>query len=330
MAYTLYNNDGSVLVTLSDGQVDSISTSLDLIGKNLNNYGEYLNNNLLKLLTNFAATNENSPRSPKIGQLWYNKTSGKLVVYNGVAFVSAYGTHVAGTQPLSTSTGDLWYDTVNSQMFIWNGSSYKLIAPSVSAIYGKFGIEPPPVPILSNGTNIPQRVGVMYSYGASAGFITSTTFTMNTASSVTYLGINSPTAVVNGVTLFDDLDIKGNLYLRGNIKTPNTTLSSVYNITPFNDPQDSGASTSTRNARIIDGNNAIRFDLKKLFPVETISTLSQVAYALGSEVRVLCSFNTITSVRRFKLQELIPGSPNWEPLNIYYNTWTSIHNNIVI
>jgi hypothetical protein len=330
MAYTLYNNDGSVLVTLSNGQVDTVSTSLDLIGKNLNNYGEYFNNNLLKLLTNFASTNENSPRSPKIGQLWYNKTSGKLVVYNGVSFVSSYGTHVSGTQPLTTSTGDLWYDTVNSQMFIWNGSGYKLIAPSVSGIYGKFGIEPPASAILSAGTNIPQRVGVVYSYGVSAGFVTSNTFTMNTASSVMYLGINSTTNVVNGITLFNDLDVKGDLYLRGNVKTPNTTLSSVYNITPFGDTQDVSASTSTRNSRIINGNNSIRFDLKKIFPVETISTLSQTAYLLGSEVRVLCSFNTTTSVRRFKLEELIPGSPNWEPMNIYYNTWTSINNNIVI
>jgi hypothetical protein len=153
---------------------------------------------------------------------------------------------------------------------------------------------------------------------------------MNTASSVMYLGINSTTNVVNGITLFNDLDVKGDLYLRGNVKKSNTTLSSVYNITPFGDTQDVSASTSTRNLRIIDGNNSIRFDLKKLFPVETISTLSQIAYLLGSEVRVLCSFNTTTSVRRFKLEELIPGSPNWEPMNIYYNTWTSINNNIVI
>lgn len=330
MAYTLYNNDGSVLVTLSDGQVDSISTSLDLMGKNLNNYGEYLNNNLLKLLTNFASTNENSPRSPKIGQLWFNKTSGKLVVYNGVAFVSAYGTHVSGTQPLTTSTGDLWYDVINSQMFLWDGSRYKLIAPSVSGIYGKFGIEPPTVSVLSNGTNIPQRVGVVYSYGSPVGFVTSNTFTMNTASSVLYLGKNSPTDVVNGVTLFDDLEVKGDLYLRGSVKTPDVTLTTSYTITPFGDTQDIGASTSTRNQRIIDGNNAIRFDLKKLFPVETISTLSQVAYSLGSEVRVICLYNTLTSVRRFKLEEIIPGNPNWEPVNIYYNTWTTVLNNIVI
>jgi hypothetical protein len=38
MAYTIYNNDGTVLSTIAVGDVDSYSTSLDLIGKNVNNF----------------------------------------------------------------------------------------------------------------------------------------------------------------------------------------------------------------------------------------------------------------------------------------------------
>ena len=330
MAYIIYNNDGSVLLTLGDGQVDSVATSLDLIGKNLNNYGEYVNNNLIKLLTNFSSSNGTEPRSPQVGQLWYNQNSGKLTVYNGVNFVSAYGTHVAGTQPLTTSTGDLWYDTIEGQLYIWDGLEFKLVAPAASKRLGKFGIEPPPLSILSAGTNIPQKVGIMYSYGRPAGFITSNTFLMSTASSVTYLGASSSTNVVKGFTVFDDLDVKGDVYVQGQVKAPNKTLTTVYDITSYGDPQDPVASTSTRQSYIVAANNAIRFEIKKLFPVETISTLSQVAYELESEVRVLCTYNTTTSVRRFTLEELIPGSPNWESMNLYYNTWTTVHNNIVI
>lgn len=329
MPYLIYNSDETVLLTLADQQVDSVTTSLDLVGKNFDSYGQYLNNNLVKLLTNFASEDSITPRSPQVGQLWYNKTSDKLTVFNGSEFVSAYGTHVAGTQPLTTSTGDFWYDTINSQLFIWNGSSFKLVAPANSGIYGKFGIEKTPTTVLTAGTNLPKDVSVIYSHGHRSGLITSSSFVMSTASSSLYLGVNAATNIVNGVTLLNDLDVKGDLYLRGNIKTPVSFLTTVYDITAFGDVQDSVASTSTRQTRITNGNNAIRFDMRKLFPVETISTLSQVRYELGSEIRVLCSYNTSTSVRRFVLDNRL-GPYDWEPYNLYYNTWTTMHNNIVI
>lgn len=211
MAYIIRDNDGGVILTLADQQVDSVTTTLDLVGQNLDNYGEYLNTNLVRLMTNFASVGTNSPRSPQEGQLWYNKTSKKLTVYNGTEFVSAYGVHLAGTQPVTTSTGDLWYDTINSQLKIWNGSKYNTIAPTVSGIYGKTDIDIPPTPILSEGTNIPQRVSILYSYGAPAAFITSASFFMNTASSVTYLGASSATNVISGITIFNDLEVKGNI-----------------------------------------------------------------------------------------------------------------------
>jgi hypothetical protein len=47
MAYTVYKNTNTVLTTLEIGEVDSISTCLDLVGKNVNNYGEYINNNFV-------------------------------------------------------------------------------------------------------------------------------------------------------------------------------------------------------------------------------------------------------------------------------------------
>lgn len=329
MPYLIYNSDGTVLLTLAEQQVDSNTTSLDLIGKNVNNYGQYFNNNLIKLLTNSASDTSDPPRSPQVGQLWYNKTSNKLTVFNGVDFVSAYGTHVAGTTPLTTSTGDLWYDTVNSQLYIWNGSSFKLIAPANSSLYGKFGIEKTPTNVLTDGTNLPKDVSVIYSFGDKVGLITSSSFVMSTASSSLYLGINSATSIVNGLTLFDDIEIKGDLYLQGNIKTPVSFLTTVYDITSYGDVEDSIATTSTIQARIDDGNNAIRFDMRKLFPVETISTLSQVSYELGSELRVLCTYNTTTSVRRFILDNRL-GPYDWEPYDLYYNTWTTMYNNIII
>lgn len=329
MPYLIYNSDNTVLLTLADQQVDSVTTSLDLVGKNVNNYGQYVNNNLVKLLTNFASETEVEPRSPQIGQLWYNKTTKKLTVFNGSSFVSAYGTHVAGTKPLSTSTGDFWYDTINSQLFIWNGASFKLVAPANSGIYGKFGIEKTPTTVLTDGTNIPKDVSVLYSFGDVVGLISSSSFVMSTASSSLYLGIAAASGIVDGVTLLGDLDIKGDIYIRQSIKTPLNFLTTTYDITPFGDVEDPLETTSTIQTRINDGNNAIRFDMRKLFPVETISTLSQTAYIIGSELRVLCTYNTQTSVRRFILDNRL-GPYDWEPYDLYYNTWTTMLNNIVI
>lgn len=230
MAYIIKNNDGQVILTVSDNNIDKFSTSLDLIGKNVNNYGEALNNNFVKLLTSFASTDDNSPRSPQVGQLWFNKTSNKLTVFDGSDWASAYGTKVAGTQPITTSTGDLWYDTVNSQLYIWDGNSFNLIAPQVSGIYGKFGLTPPTTSTIKTaGTNIPQNVGVMYSYGSPTAFITTAAFLMSTSSAVQFLGATSATNVVKGFTIFDDLEVKGNLVWQGKTTTTPAAYGAVGN-----------------------------------------------------------------------------------------------------
>ena len=50
MAYTINKTDGSILIQLGDSKVDQLSTDLTLIGKNVSNYGEVFNENLVHLL----------------------------------------------------------------------------------------------------------------------------------------------------------------------------------------------------------------------------------------------------------------------------------------
>ena len=50
MAYTIKNSDGVTILTLGDTKVDQLTTSLALIGKNVDSYGQYYNNNLIGLL----------------------------------------------------------------------------------------------------------------------------------------------------------------------------------------------------------------------------------------------------------------------------------------
>jgi hypothetical protein len=330
MAYTIYNNDGSVLLTLGEGKVDSVTTSLDLIGKNVNNYGEAFNTNLIRLLTNSAAPNNQSPRSPQVGQLWFNTTTKRLTVYDGTTFKPTSGSAISDAEPLLPTAGDFWFDRLNGQLKIYDGSQYRLIAPSYTVATGKIGIEAPSVSIRSNINNIPQKVAVIYSYGGNVGLISTSSFSMSTASSAVYFGTNTSISLVSGVTLLQDLDIRGDLYVRGSLRTPDKSLSIYYDISGFGDPRDTGASASQIQTRINNANNAIRTDLNSLFPGQSSTQYDQLAYQLGSEARVLCNFNGTTSIRRFRLESRIPNVPNWEPYDLYFNDFSNSLTNIVI
>ena len=56
MSYKLNKTNGELLVDLVDGQLDTTSTDISLVGRNYKGYGEAFNENLIKLLENFAKT----------------------------------------------------------------------------------------------------------------------------------------------------------------------------------------------------------------------------------------------------------------------------------
>jgi hypothetical protein len=79
MPYTIdYSESGKTPIVVNDGTVDT-STSLKLIGKNYNRFGEYLNEDLLHLLENFAGVS--APDNPTEGQLWYDTSESYLKIY---------------------------------------------------------------------------------------------------------------------------------------------------------------------------------------------------------------------------------------------------------
>lgn len=312
MAYTVYKNTNTVLTTLEVGEVDTISTCLDLVGKNVNNYGEYINNNFVRLLTNSAGSEGNSPRSPQEGQLWYNNTTKRLTVFDGTLFQPTYGSHVGATEPLTTSTGDLWYDTINSQLKLWNGTDYKLIGPPVSATLGKFGIEPAPITVRDLFTDLVQKTSVIHSYGTYIGMISTTQFTLTTSSSAVLVNSTETVSIANGLTIFNDLEVKGSILHNGvNIdELPKTYLSSYYDISWCGNYATTGAgSTATNLSAYNTANAAIRDVLALVFPVSD--------YAVSSEVRVVCAYNTSTSVRHFRLEE------EWVPNEVYTSVTTT-------
>jgi hypothetical protein len=340
MAYIIYNNDGSVLASIPIGVVDSISTSLDLVGKNVDNYGQYLNNNLAKLLTSFS--NNNQPAHPQPGQLWFNTNTKRLNVFDGTSFKPTYGATVNGTPTSTTSTGDLWYDTINSQLKVWNGYSYKLVGPAVSGLLGKFGIEPPASTIRDDDTNVTQKVAVLYSYGTAIGLITTSTFNMKSVDSAIYLGVGSVTPIINGTTFLRDIDVKADLYIKGDYyingvkQFPNgQTLTATFDITPYGNPDPVMSGVATAKTNIEAGNIAIKNFLSLIFSTVTNVTYGELGYPINSNAKVVCLYSNglslDASVRRFKLIEdpIHPGINIWKWYDAYYTPSLSTVTNIV-
>jgi hypothetical protein len=137
MSYTITKTDGTTITQIVDGSLDQTSTDLTLIGKNLAGYGIFINENLVKLLENFASTSQ--PSYPLTGQLWFDTTENRLKVYDGSNFKVSGGTIVSQTPPSSISAGDMWIDSARQQLYFNDGLSTKLAGPIYTATQGITG-----------------------------------------------------------------------------------------------------------------------------------------------------------------------------------------------
>jgi hypothetical protein len=97
VAYTITLSDGSILTTIEDGTVDT-TTSLTLIGRNYSGYGQYIADDLVYLLENFAKSS--SPVNPIVGQLWWNTDTQTMQVYDGTSW-SGIGSTITGSNGLT-------------------------------------------------------------------------------------------------------------------------------------------------------------------------------------------------------------------------------------
>lgn len=151
MSYTITKTDGTTITQIVDGSLDQTSTDLTLIGKNLAGYGIFINENLIKLLENFASTSQ--PSYPLTGQLWFDTTENRLKVYDGSNFKVSGGTIISKTVPSSISAGDIWIDSTRQQLYFNDGLSTKLAGPVYTAAQGITGF---------NSEDIVDTVGVSH------------------------------------------------------------------------------------------------------------------------------------------------------------------------
>ena len=172
MSYKLNKTDGTILTDLVDGTVDSTSSDLTLIGRNYSGFGEFLNENFIKLLENFSSADE--PANPIRGQLWYDTSENKLKIYNGSQFTSSGGTTLSAQTPNAVA-GDLWIDTTRQQLYFFDGTGNPILAgPVYSKEQQKSGFECISVLDTQNQT---RTVIMFYVQGQVAGAYSNVVFT---------------------------------------------------------------------------------------------------------------------------------------------------------
>lgn len=138
MSYKLNKSDGELLVELADGIIDTTTTDITLVGKNYRGFGEFINENFIKIVENFAGTA--TPGKPLTGQLWYDSGEARLKLYDGNTFRTAGGPIVSNTQP-NMVAGDIWIDNENNKMYFFDGTDLVLVGPDYDAGQGQTGFE---------------------------------------------------------------------------------------------------------------------------------------------------------------------------------------------
>jgi len=205
MSYIIYTSSGTVLTTVATGKVNTSTTSLTLVGRDLLNYGRAWNQNLVYLLSNFASPNNKSPKNPILGQTWYDSTSKRFKVYKGSSFEAVGGVEIDNTEPVGQFPGEFWYDPESKNLnFLTDEDQY--ITLTSFPITDQSGWKYPLTPIYDTNTNT-RHLTLLKSSGEVVGALSREDFIVgkdDSTSTFSRAGTDS-FVIVNGLTLVDDL-----------------------------------------------------------------------------------------------------------------------------
>lgn len=192
MSYTITKSDGTILTELVDGTTDQVHSSLTLVAKSASAYGTALNQNFVYLLENFA--NSVQPRTPIVGQLWFDTTQNRLKVYDGINFKVSGGTIVSASAPSGINAGDIWIDSNSGQLRFNDGTSTKLAGPVYTVTQGLSGFV---IDSVIGTDGLTHTIASMYVGQTLLGIWSNTEFTPSTAISqytgTIYVGFNAST-----------------------------------------------------------------------------------------------------------------------------------------
>lgn len=248
MPYILNKTNGTIVATVQDASLD-LSTDLIFVGRNYAGYGEWQNENFLKLLENFA--NVIPPQKPIDGQIWYDVSNRKINIWDSTNWKGIANLDVNSINPVDTKdyqTGDLWYDSREQQLSAFNGESFVLIGPPSGADTRaawrgdvEYGTEDPGTPVY----NIKSIVG---STNEIVAVVSAEEFTVSNESTIpapTYplYTSESQTKIARGITLYGADPITGvsdtaGIYFWGTAKHASyaTTASSAIGLATQQSP----------------------------------------------------------------------------------------------
>jgi hypothetical protein len=222
MAYNLTLTNGSALIAggLPDGTIDTINSSLTLVGKNYPGYGIFLNQNMVRLMENFS--NAAAPTAPLPGQLWWNPTTKYLTVNTA----SVKGTANAIWKTVATITyassytltpvpGEQWFDTASGQLKVWSGSTWTTIGPAATTATGNSGAVPDTIASTATTPNTPVVVLKFYINNVLVGIWSKEPSfpTAVTGFATVNRGLNLSTVLSQA--FYGNADVANNLYVSG-------------------------------------------------------------------------------------------------------------------
>lgn len=325
MAYTILRADGSILLELADGRVDDTTTSLTLIGKNRDGYGEQLNNNLVKLLSNFANTSINPPRNPITGQIWYDRTAKRLKVYDG-EFRILSGAILSGTRPTNANIGDLWFDTINNQLKILNQDSELLVGPSFSSLVGENGWSLPAT-LIKDDNATSRNLTLLKNYGKTIGVISSEPFEVFNVDSATYFG-TSTFSMVSGLNILGDISYTGKIEQKYiTVTLPNSSVAAG---SPAIDNTDEFLTQTNNIITILNATYPINTTTNLLISNTVNSSSIERGVPVNSEARVILTGGFILDGSPFnglQIRRFIARTNTWDYYDItggVFNTLTNV------
>lgn len=310
MSYKILNTDGTTLLILADGQIDTSATGLTLIGKNRDSYGEELNNNFIKLLANFASTTGAPPRSPIKGQLWYDTSVRRLKIYdNGFKVVS--GVAVASSQPPEMQAGDLWFDSINKQLKLYSAGLIYTIGPAFPDNAGENSWVVPN-PAIKGTDTASRQVLVLKSYGQVIALASANpTFIMDPVDAQTYMIGTNTNVVAKGMTVCGDLSYTGKFW--------NNYLSTTIDLDALPTVNKDATEFTISNAAIVSILNKI-YPPNQVVPAPGDIEVYMTGLFPEAQLRVLCKYSLINSVSEDGYQIRIfktvdnSGTLTWAPV----------------
>jgi Phage Tail Collar Domain len=233
MAYTLnFSDPGKITaITVPDMPpgVNTVDTSLALVGKGYPNFGQAIDQNFLSLLENFASPLP--PTNPIEGQLWFDTSNPNNKVLrvmdgtsNAVNWASANGIYQQSTDPsLSTTlkSGDIWVNTQLSQLNIYSAGSWIPVGNAQSGEKNGLFVE-----TIKDTTGTNHTITSTYINGNRISILAADTFIPNpiiSGFSALYSGVNlASNTIFNGISVSAaNLIVNNALHSAGNFLRKN-------------------------------------------------------------------------------------------------------------